>query len=102
VGLTEVADIEAPISSVFPESTTYEAVISQENNQIQVLSNHQTNRQTKRQDSQNNHQKDSELPRPLIACVDDSNQVCATIERIVTGFGFGLWEFAIRLGYCHY
>jgi chemotaxis family two-component system response regulator PixG len=89
VGLTEVADIEAPISSVFPESTTYEAVISQENNQIQVLSNHQTNRQTKRQDSQNNHQKDSELPRPLIACVDDSNQVCATIERIVTGFGFG-------------
>jgi hypothetical protein len=35
VGLTEVADIEAPISSVFPELTPCEAVISQENNQIQ-------------------------------------------------------------------
>ncbi len=81
VGLTEVADIEAPISSVFVEAA-YEAVLPQENNQIQVLSKLQDNQQT-------NHQKESGLPRPLIACVDDSNQVCATIERIVTAFGFG-------------
>jgi two-component system, chemotaxis family, response regulator PixG len=71
VGLTEVADIEAPITASFSESTTYEAIISQENNQIQSLPKEQT------------------LSRPLIACVDDSNQVCATIERIVTSFGFG-------------
>ena len=79
VGLTEVADIEAPISSIFPESTTYESLMSQDNNQIQ---GHQKKHQKEQQ-------KELILPRPLIACVDDSNQVCATIERIVTGFGFG-------------
>jgi chemotaxis family two-component system response regulator PixG len=82
VGLTEVADIEAPISSIFPESTAYESLMSQENNQIQGHLNHQK-KQPKEQP------KEQILPRPLIACVDDSNQVCATIERIVTGFGFG-------------
>jgi len=82
VGLTEVADIEAPISSIFPEPTTYEAVLPQENNQIQGNSNHQKG-------LQKDQQKEQGFPRPLIACVDDSNQVCATIERIVTSFGFG-------------
>ncbi|MEI6330550.1 MAG: response regulator [Pseudanabaena sp. ELA645] len=82
VGLTEVADIEAPISSIFPEPTTYEAVLPQENNQIQGNSNHQKG-------LQKDHQKEQGFPRPLIACVDDSNQVCATIERIVTSYGFG-------------
>lgn len=74
VGLIEVADIQSPITSVFLEpSTTYESVQLQENNQIQNYPN----------------QPKGQIPRPLIACVDDSNQVCATIERIATSLGFG-------------
>jgi len=82
VGLTEVADIEAPIASVSLEAATYEAVLPQENAQIQGHPNLQKY-------EQKDKQKEQVLPRPLIACVDDSNQVCATIERIVTSFGFG-------------
>lgn len=29
------------------------------------------------------------MSRPLIACIDDSNQICVTIEQIVINFGYG-------------
>jgi chemotaxis family two-component system response regulator PixG len=75
IGLAEVADIQAPISSVFlEESSNHEAT------QLKEIS----------QNSKNLNSKDEPLlSRPLIACVDDSNQVCAMIEQIVTEFGFG-------------
>ncbi|NMF57819.1 response regulator [Pseudanabaena yagii] len=68
IGLAEVADIQAPIPAIAP------------------------NRESSPESTQQlpeKRQEQSILSRPLIACVDDSNQVCATIEQIVTGFGFG-------------
>jgi len=69
IGLMEVADIQSPVSSlVLNEFTSNEPAQLGEKTQVQP----------KRL-----------VSRPLIACVDDSNQVCATIEQIVVGFGFG-------------
>jgi chemotaxis family two-component system response regulator PixG len=66
IGLVEVVDIQSPISSLLlSESPKQEPARLMESNQK------------------------LELLRPLIACVDDSNQVCATIEQIVAKFGFG-------------
>jgi chemotaxis family two-component system response regulator PixG len=66
IGLVEVADIQSPISSLLlSESVKQEPAKLMEGNQK------------------------LELLRPLIACVDDSNQVCATIEQIVAKFGLG-------------
>ncbi len=71
VGLVEVSDIQAPISSFsLRESITPEL--------------------TQLPESELKNQKEqTPILRPLVACVDDSNQVCATIEQIVTGFGLG-------------
>jgi len=67
VGLVEVADIQSPISSLsLDELAIREVAHLPENNQKEQL-----------------------LSRPLIVCIDDSNQVCATIEQIVTELGFG-------------
>ena len=68
VGLAEVNDIEYPIASI-AQSTRNESPQLSEKTRIQ--------------------KKLEVISRPLIACVDDSNQVCATIEQIVSGFGFG-------------
>jgi two-component system, chemotaxis family, response regulator PixG len=69
IGLVEVADIESPVAGLSPHDARDESTqlpeVSQNQKKIDLMS------------------------RPLIACVDDSNQVCATIEQIVTGFGFG-------------
>jgi len=70
IGLAEVPDIQAPLPAIV---SSREA----EQDSTQALESNQ---------SQNKLQI---LPRPLIACVDDSNQVCATIEQIVSKFGFG-------------
>jgi two-component system, chemotaxis family, response regulator PixG len=69
VGLVEVQDIESPVAS--------------------FSLNAARNEQTKLSESSSPQKKLNLMARPLIACVDDSNQVCATIEQIVTGFGFG-------------
>ncbi len=71
VGLGEVSDIQAPIASFsLGESTTPELTQSQEG-------------------ELKNQKEPISVLRPLIACIDDSNQICATIEQIVTEFGFG-------------
>lgn len=68
VGLVEVQDIQSPITELSVQAARSESS----------------------QLSESNDQKKIDMMvRPLIACVDDSNQVCATIEQIVTGFGFG-------------
>lgn len=69
VGLVEVQDIESPISALSLSATRNESAQLSESSPTQ--------------------KKTDLMARPLIACVDDSNQVCATIEQIVTGFGFG-------------
>ncbi|MFN5752093.1 MAG: response regulator [Pseudanabaena sp.] len=65
IDLAEVSDIQAPIRAIpltnREESTKLLGIIQE---------------------------RKSILARPLIACVDDSNQVCATIEQIATGLGF--------------
>ena len=67
VGLIEVADIQSPILSLsLDELAIREVANLPENNQKEQL-----------------------LSRPLVTCVDDSNQVCATIEQIVTELSFG-------------
>ncbi len=67
VGLIEVADIQSPILSLsLNELAIREVANLPENNQKEQL-----------------------LSRPLVTCVDDSNQVCATIEKIVTELSFG-------------
>lgn len=72
IGLVEVADIQSPISSL----SLNESESSKDGS-------------TRLTEKRNTQKKIPILSRPLIACVDDSNQVCATIEQIVTGFGFG-------------
>ena len=69
VGLVEVQDIESPISALSLSATRNESAQLSESSPTQ--------------------KKTDLMARPLIACVDDSNQVCSTIEQIVTGFGFG-------------
>ena len=69
VGLVEVQDIESPISALSLSATRNESAQLSESSPPQ--------------------KKIDLMARPLIACVDDSNQVCATIEQIVTVFGFG-------------
>ncbi len=69
IGLGEVVDIQSPISSLLLDEFTKQEP-------------------TKLMESKQTQQK-LELLRPLIACVDDSNQVCASIEQIVTKFEFG-------------
>jgi chemotaxis family two-component system response regulator PixG len=69
VGLVEVQDIQSPVASLSLNAAKNESAQLSESRQ--------------------NQQKIDLMVRPLIACVDDSNQVCATIEQIVTGFGFG-------------
>jgi chemotaxis family two-component system response regulator PixG len=69
VGLVEVQDIQSPIASLSLNATRNESAQLSESIPPQ--------------------KKIDLMARPLIACVDDSNQVCATIEQIVTGFGFG-------------
>jgi two-component system, chemotaxis family, response regulator PixG len=69
IGLVEVADIQSPVAGLSIESERRE-------------STHLT-------DERQGQKKLESMTRPLIACVDDSNQVCATIEQIVRGFGFG-------------
>jgi chemotaxis family two-component system response regulator PixG len=68
VGLAEVNDIESPIASVV-ESNRNESAQLDEKTKIQ--------------------KKIEATSKPLVACVDDSNQVCATIEQIVSSFDFG-------------
>ena len=69
VGLVEVQDIQSPIASLSLNATRNESAQLSESSPPQ--------------------KKIDLMARPLIACIDDSNQVCATIEQIVTGFGFG-------------
>lgn len=69
VGLVEVQDIESPVASLSINAARNESAQLSESNPTQ--------------------KKINLMARPLIACVDDSNQVCATIEQIVTEFGFG-------------
>jgi two-component system, chemotaxis family, response regulator PixG len=69
VGLVEVQDIESPVASLSLNTARNESAQLSESSPTQ--------------------KKTNLMARPLIACVDDSNQVCATIEQIVTGFGFG-------------
>lgn len=69
IGLVEVADIQSPVVGLSIESERRESV--------QLT------------DERKPQKKLESMTRPLIACVDDSNQVCATIEEIVRGFGFG-------------
>jgi chemotaxis family two-component system response regulator PixG len=69
VGLVEVQDIESPIAALSLSATRNESAQLSESSPPQ--------------------KKIDLMARPLIACVDDSNQVCATIEQIVTVFGFG-------------
>ncbi|PZV13817.1 MAG: hypothetical protein DCF20_14180 [Pseudanabaena sp.] len=70
IGLLEVADIQSPVAGLSPDGT-------EKNESIQL------------NEEKHTHKKLAPTARPLIACVDDSNQVCASIEQIVTGFGFG-------------
>jgi two-component system, chemotaxis family, response regulator PixG len=69
IGLVEVADIQSPVAGLSLES--------EKNESTQLIEQRQSQK------------KLESMTRPLIACVDDSNQVCATIEQIVRGFGFG-------------
>lgn len=80
VGLVEVADIASPVASPFisdssrsplPDSAKPSAIAEKA---IRHTSPSVT---------------ESSFPRPLIACVDDSNQVCATLEQIVSALGYG-------------
>lgn len=81
VGLTEVADIASPIVSPFlsaplrsplPDSAKPPAIAAKTSHHTAATST-----------------TESSFPRPLIACVDDSNQVCATLEQIVLSLGYG-------------
>jgi chemotaxis family two-component system response regulator PixG len=70
VGLAEVPDIESPIAALMlplAQTETSAPQITESLSQPQI----------------------THLPRPLIACVDDSNQVCATMEQIIESLGFG-------------
>jgi two-component system, chemotaxis family, response regulator PixG len=69
IGLVEVADIQSPVAGLSIESERRES--------------------TQLTDERKPQKKLESMTRPLIACVDDSNQVCATIEEIVRGFSFG-------------
>jgi len=69
IGLVEVQDIESPVATLSLNASRNEVAQLAEGSQTQ--------------------KKINLMARPLIACVDDSNQVCATIEQIVTEFGFG-------------
>ena len=69
IGLMEVVDIQSPVSS-------------------HVLNEFTSNAPAQLKEKTQDRPKKL-VSRPLIACVDDSNQVCATIEQIVVGFGFG-------------
>ena len=69
IGLVEVADIQSPVAGL--------SIESEKNESTQLIEQRQSQK------------KLESMTRPLIACVDDSNQVCATIEQIVRGFGFG-------------
>jgi len=70
IGLVEIPDIESPVASIFLGAPSkLEPIKLIENTQIQMESNFR-------------------LHHPLIACVDDSKQVCMTIEQIVKDFGF--------------
>jgi chemotaxis family two-component system response regulator PixG len=80
VGLAEVADIASPVVSPFmsapsrsplPDSAKPPAITAK-------TSRHTATSVT-----------ESSFPRPLIACIDDSNQVCATLEQIVSALGYG-------------
>lgn len=70
VGLAEVPDIESPVAEIFRE----------EINRSEIA---------KLVDKTQDYQKLTLPSRPLVACIDDSRQVCTTIEQIVMGFGFG-------------
>ncbi|PZU99865.1 MAG: hypothetical protein DCE90_00795 [Pseudanabaena sp.] len=69
IGLVEIPDIESPMASILlGEPTKIE--------QMKLLESNQEVR------------TDLQLHHPLVACVDDSKQVCMTIEQIVKDFGF--------------
>lgn len=70
IGLVEIPDIESPVASIFlGEPTSLEP--------IRIIKGNQDR---------------EELCHPLVACVDDSKQVCMTIEQIVKDFGFHFLE----------
>ncbi|MDX2254616.1 MAG: response regulator [Pseudanabaenaceae cyanobacterium bins.39] len=69
VGLMEVADIDSPVAALAPPS-----------DQLRLTDNTADSLPRK---------EVKPLTRPLIACVDDSNQVCATMEQIIESLGFG-------------
>ena len=80
VGLIEVADIASPIAIPFapepmrsplPDPAKPQAIAESSNRAAAKFAG------------------ESSFPRPLIACVDDSNQVCATLEQIVLELGYG-------------
>lgn len=77
IGLAEISDIQSPVSSMFL-------------NELEKYKAAQLPEQNSEQNSESRQERLSTIKaRPLVACIDDSNQVCATIEQIVTGFGFG-------------
>ncbi len=76
IGLAEVADIQSPVPFI--------PLNEVENKPAQLTEN------TSESLLKNNPKKYSAImTRPLVACVDDSNQVCATLDQIVTDLGFG-------------
>lgn len=70
IGLVEVADIQSPVASMFIDRNFNEKTNPLKEKPPVPVSL-------------------PALTHPLIACIDDSNQVCATIEDIVKTFGFG-------------
>lgn len=71
VGLVAVPDVPSPISSFYLDESDLQDSGSRRKELDQKYKDH------------------LEMPRPLVACVDDSKQVCSTIEHIVTELGFG-------------
>ncbi|OIP75535.1 MAG: hypothetical protein AUK48_07480 [Oscillatoriales cyanobacterium CG2_30_44_21] len=67
IGLVEIPDIESPVAAIFLGTTT-------KTEQIKLI--------------EASPEVRVELGHPLVACVDDSKQVCMTIEQIAKDFGF--------------
>ncbi|MBD2149132.1 response regulator [Pseudanabaena sp. FACHB-1277] len=80
VGLAEVADIASPIANPFATESVRSPLPELVKPQMVAENNHRTAAKPASETS---------FSRPLIACVDDSNQVCATLEQIVSALGYG-------------
>ncbi len=76
IGFAEVTDIQSPVPFIPSNEAESEPAQLIEKTSDSLLKS-------------NSKKYSTIMTRPLVACVDDSNQVCATLDQIVTDLGFG-------------